>query len=167
MNIIDSLRMELLEEAKATRQMLERAPQDKFGWKPHEKSMTLGRLASHVAEIPGWTSEVLTKDEMVFDPATYKPVQCASTKELLALFDDKMAQAEKDMAGVSDARMMQSWRLKTGDKVVFEAPRVVVIRSMMLNHAVHHRGQLSVYLRLLEVPLPPVYGPTADDRMGN
>lgn len=163
MNIIDAMIKELQHEAIATRKVLERVPEDKFGWKPHEKSMTLGRLASHTAEIPQWAGMTLNTDEFVFNPGDYVPWTAESSKQLLETFDKQLAAAVNAMQGVSNESLMQPWKFKKGDVVIFELPRVAVLRSMILNHIVHHRGQLTVYLRLLDVPVPSVYGPSADD----
>lgn len=163
MSLIDSLREELAYESSNTRKMLERLPAGDFGWKPHEKSMTLGRLAGHIAEIPHWAREILEKDELALDLSGYKPTVCESVPELLRLFDGALEKALGAMKGVSDERMLQPWRLKAGGQVLFELPRIAVFRTMILSHAIHHRGQLSVYLRLRNVPLPALYGPTADE----
>lgn len=163
MNIIDAMIKELQQESIATRKVLERVPEDKFGWKPHEKSMTLGRLASHTAEMPQWAGMILNADEFVFNPAEYAPWTAESSKQLLDTFDKQLAAAVDLMQGVSNERLMQPWKFKKVDVVILELPRVAVLRTMILNHTVHHRGQLTVYLRLLDVPVPSVYGPSADD----
>ncbi len=163
MNIIDAMIQELQHEGIATRKALERVPEDKFGWKPHDKSMTLARLASHTAEIPHWAGVTLTTDEFVFDPAGYVPEVASTSKELVAMFDKYMAAAVEVMKGTSNERLMTTWRMKKGDQLIFELPRIAVLRTMILNHIVHHRGQLTVYLRLLNVPVPSIYGPSADD----
>ena len=165
MGISEAILAELKHEAATTRKMLERAPEDKFDWKPHEKSMTLGRLAGHVAELPGMISAVLMQDELDFATRAYGPFVPKTTSELLDTLDTKVAQALELLADQSDDNLKKSWRLRSGDKIFFELPRAAVLRSMALNHMIHHRGQLSVYLRLLDVPLPSVYGPTADEPM--
>lgn len=164
MNIIDSLLQEFTYEAGQTRKTLERAPEDKFGWKPHEKSMTLGQLVSHLAETPGWVVPTLEQTQLVFDMEKFKPWTAASTAELLSQFDSKLIEAQKAMKGVSNDHLMQPWALYMGDHKLFELPRVTVLRSMILNHSVHHRGQLTVYLRLLGIPVPSIYGPSADEQ---
>jgi uncharacterized damage-inducible protein DinB len=145
--------------------MLERVPEDKFGWKPHEKSMPLGRLAGHVAELPTLIAPALTQDELDFAVGSFQPFSPTSVAELLERFDGNVAAAAGLLKNQTDERMHETWRLRSREQVFFESPRTVVIRSMVLNHIVHHRGQLSVYLRLLGVPLPSVYGPTADEAM--
>lgn len=164
MNYIDPLIAEFEREAAATRRVLERVPEEKFGWRPHPKSMTMGRLATHVAETPGWLAAILEQDEMAFNPEEYKPKEAASRAELLQIFDDNMAMAAKLMTGQSNDHVMAMWRMKVGDQIAFEAPRIGVIRSMILNHTYHHRGQLTVYLRLNDIPVPSVYGPSADEQ---
>ena len=165
MSICEPLAAELQREAATTRKMLERVPEDKFGWKPHEKSMPLGRLAGHVAELPTLVAPVLKQDELDFATGNFQPLNPSSVAELLERFDGNVAAAAELLKDQTDERMHETWRLRSGDRVFVELPRVAVIRSMVLNHIVHHRGQLSVYLRLLDVPLPSVYGPTADEPM--
>jgi uncharacterized damage-inducible protein DinB len=154
---------ELKHEGAQTRKMLERIPFDKFNWKPHEKSKELGKLAIHVAEIPGWVSRSLSTSE--FDMATMKrqTPELQSKEDLLKLLDDSIQNAVNDLENANDADMGVMWTFKRGDHVIFTLPRVAVIRSMALSHLVHHRGQLSVYLRLLDVPVPGMYGPSADE----
>ena len=164
MKIIEPIQLEFSHETALTRKMLGRAPEAHFAWKPHTKSMTLGRLAGHIAEIPGWVSHILTTEEMVIDMDKYKPFEPATLSDLLKVFDANVASAAECMKGRSDAILNATWRLKVGDRVVFELPRVAVIRLMVLNHMIHHRGQLSVYLRLRDVPVPATYGPSADER---
>jgi len=163
MNIADGMLQEFTYENASTRKMLERIPQAQMGWKPHAKSMTLARLASHIVEIPTYGASIFTQDEMVLNAGSFKPTEYATVAELLAAFDKNIAEAAKVMQGVPNDHMMKPWRFKMDGKLVFEMPRVVVVRIMMLSHTIHHRGQLSVYLRLQNVPLPPVYGPTADE----
>jgi uncharacterized damage-inducible protein DinB len=127
--------------------------------------MPLGRLAGHVAELTGWIAAILTQDELDFATANYKPVVATSVAELLEMFDKNLSTATDLLKTQTDEHLMKTWRLRDGEKVFFELPRVAVIRSMALNHIIHHRGQLSVYLRLQDVPLPSIYGPTADEQM--
>ena len=153
---------ELDQEAGKTRKVLERISEDRFDFKPHERSMSMGQLASHIVEMSGWCGVTLDEDE--FDiPADYKPWQASTSEELLARFDSDLAAIKTAMAGYPDAKLMQQWSLKAGGHVLFTLPRVAVIRSMILNHIIHHRGQLSVYLRLNEIPVPAIYGPSADE----
>jgi uncharacterized damage-inducible protein DinB len=164
MDIIGSLLQELLYEASLTRVMLDRVPDDRFDWQPHPKSMTLGRLAGHIAEIPTWASTVIDATEFVMDPETYKAFIPVSKADLLATFDKNIELAQDSMSEQPDEHFLSPWQLRTQDTVVFEMPRLAVLRSMVLNHMIHHRGQLSVYLRLNDVPLPAIYGPTADEQ---
>lgn len=162
MNIVDPILMEFTHEAGVTRRLLERVPGEQLGWKPHEKSMSLGRLASHIAEIPSFVGAILGQDELSLD-GSYTPFNGGSTAEILETFDKNVAMATEMMQGQSNERLMQPWRLKKGDHVVFEMPRVSVIRGLVLNHSIHHRGQLSVYVRMHNVPVPSIYGPSADE----
>ena len=163
MNLTELILGELQYEAATTRKMLERVPQASFTWKPHEKSMTLGQLTGHVANLFGtWLTATLSQDE--FDLADSHPLQAENVSEILEHFDQNIASAFELLKTQSDERLLATWRLKRGGQVLFEMPRWAVFRSMVLNHIIHHRGQLSVYLRLQNVPLPPVYGPTADER---
>ncbi len=154
---------ELENEAKVTRTCLERVPADKFDWKPHEKSMTFGRLASHCAEMFGWTKETLKQDVLDFSTADFKPFEPKSTEELLAFFDNHIATAKAVLAETSDETFMTDWTMRNGEQVYFTMPKVAVMRSFVMNHIVHHRGQLSVYLRLNDIPVPSIYGPSADE----
>ncbi len=164
MSIIDLMREELVSEAQSTRKVLERVPEAHFRWQPHPKSMDLGRLAGHLAEVPQWATPVLTQDELDFDLEHYKPYVPKNLAEVLATHDKSVAGALEVMRDIDDAHMLKTWRLKSAGQVLFEAPRVVVMRGMILSHAVHHRGQLTVYLRLKNVPLPAIYGPSADEQ---
>jgi uncharacterized damage-inducible protein DinB len=164
MTMIDSLKTEFAHEAQTTRTLLERLPDDKLDWQPHEKSFTARGLASHIVECVGWVDSIFTKDEFDFDPATYKPYLAASVADLLKTFDDKVARGTHALAGVADGDLARPWRLKMMGKVRFEKPKSAVFRDFTLSHVIHHRGQLSVYLRLLNVPVPGCYGPTADER---
>lgn len=164
MAIADGMAMELQHEAGVTRKYFERLPEDQFDFAPHAKSMKLGILAGHLSEIPGWTKETITQDELAFDPATYVPFKPTTKAEILAKFDERLAVALETLKGVTDEHLMKPWRLKMGDHVLFEMPRVAVMRSMVLSHLVHHRAQLGVYLRMLDVPVPSTYGPSADEQ---
>lgn len=150
-------------EAALTRKTLERVPADKFGWKPHEKSYTLKELARHLAEIPGWVSVSL--DREVFDLDTDAPerIEPTTTQELLDLFDRGVAAARKALSGAGADVLQESWSLKAGGHVVLTMPKAAVVRSFVMSHSIHHRAQLGVYLRLLDVPVPSVYGPSADE----
>jgi len=163
MSLCESLAAEMRQEAKTTRRLLERVPEASFGWKPHEKSMTLGRLAAHVAELPELVIPALTQPELDFASGQFKPFNPTSTAELLEKFDRNIEAAAGLLEKQPDDNMGENWKLRSGDHVLFEMPRALVVRFVGLNHVVHHRGQLSVYLRLLDVPLPSIYGPSADE----
>jgi uncharacterized damage-inducible protein DinB len=162
-NIANALIGELEQEAKVTRKILERCPPEKFDWKPHEKSMSLGRLASHVAEMHGWTKHTLESPELDFSKMDYKPFEPSSAEELVALFEKLNAEGIESLRNTSDETFMEPWSLRNGDQIYFTMPKVAVMRGMVLNHIVHHRGQLSVYLRLNDIPVPAMYGPSADE----
>ena len=157
--------MELNEEAKSSRKILERVPAESFGWKPHEKSMPLGRLASHVAEIPGWVFHTMETDVMDFANFDYKPPVLNTTDDLLKILDDNVKKAADSLNKAKDEDFFTNWTMRNGETVYFTLPKIVVVRSFALNHNYHHRGQLTVYLRLLNIPLPNIYGPTADEPM--
>jgi uncharacterized damage-inducible protein DinB len=162
--IKDALLPEYDHETGTTRRLLERVPDDRLSWKPHDKSMTLGRLATHLAEMPGWGTMTVTQTEIDFKPGDYKPRTAESREEILKIFDDSVAAFRKVLADVSDGELMLTWTMKNDGKPVFSAPRVSVLRSFVMNHMIHHRGQLSVYLRLNDVALPSIYGPSADEQ---
>lgn len=161
MAIIDPVIMELDQEAATTRRVLERVPQASLSWKPHAKSMSLGQLALHVASVPGNIAQILTNDSLEV-PQFTQPA-ASSAAELVPTLDNGIAQAKQILGKMDDSFVQGMWSLKRGDQVLFTAPRIGVIRNIMLNHWYHHRGQLSVYLRLLEVPVPSIYGPSADE----
>lgn len=152
---------ELTREAETTRRVLERVPQDRLAWKPHARSMSLGQLALHVAQTPGAVAQLIAEDECQV-PQFTQP-EATSGAELLAALDQSVSGAKARLEGWDDASMMAEWRLRSGAKTIMALPRVGMVRSIMLNHWYHHRGQLLVYLRLLEVPVPSVYGPSADE----
>jgi uncharacterized damage-inducible protein DinB len=162
MPIADTLIAELDREAQTTRRVLERVPEDKLTWKPHVKSMSLGRLAQHVATIPGAISGMGKADS--YDVANFtEPPALKSRAAILAAFDESLAQAKANMGAVSDAAMMTNWSFVMGGKPIMTVPRIGLYRGILLNHLYHHRGQLTVYLRLLDVPVPSIYGPSADE----
>ena len=164
MSIAESLLPEFDEEMAATRRVLERVPDGRIDWTPHEKSMPLGRLASHVAEIPDWGANAVGQEGLSFDPATFVPRNLKTTAENLALFDGAVKAARAALAAAPDADFAKPWSLKMGDKVMFTHTRGAVYRRFCISHMVHHRAQLGVYLRLLGVALPGIYGPTADEK---
>jgi uncharacterized damage-inducible protein DinB len=167
MKISDTLIPEFDQEMASTRKVLERCPEDKFGWRPHAKSWTMAELASHVAYLPDWARETLKKESLDVAPADgsqpYKRDAARSTRELLASFDKNVAAARVTIAETSDEAYGKLWTLLGGGKEIFSLPRLAVLRSFVFNHVIHHRGQLSVYLRLNDVPVPALYGPSADE----
>jgi len=164
MNIIDPIIMEVQHEVGITRPMLEIVPEDRFGWKPHEKSMPMGALASHLVDIMGWTMPVLEQDELVMNPGEFESFDAKNRAELLAAWDEKSKTALAAMQGRSNESLFKTWRMKMGDQTVIEMPRLAVLRGFIISHLIHHRGQLSVYLRMNDVSLPQIYGPTADNK---
>jgi uncharacterized damage-inducible protein DinB len=164
-SITDLMYGDLEHELAITRRLLERHPSGHHDWKPHEKSMTLGRLASHVAEIPKYGTMLITTDEADFSKNEYVAPNCETAAELLELFDTKVAELRSVMATVDSAALARPWTLRMGEKVFFTQPKAPLIRQMMINHMVHHRAQLGVYYRMLGVPLPGTYGPSADEAM--
>jgi uncharacterized damage-inducible protein DinB len=168
MSFSQALIPEFDQEMKTTRTLLERVPEDKLAWKPHEKSMTLGRLAGHLAELPGFVVSIIQLDELDFaapkeGAPPRKPLIAESRQHVLEAFDAKAAAARPVIAGASDEHLAKMWKLSSAGKTIFAMPRGQAVRAMFMNHVVHHRGQLSVYLRLLDVPVPSIYGPSADE----
>jgi uncharacterized damage-inducible protein DinB len=158
---VEAILNEFRAEAPATRRLLERIPGDKLGWKPHAKSRSLGELASHLAGIAGMAITIATTDE--FTPGSASPLQLKTVEEIRERFEQNVRGAEQALSKMSDDAAMGKWRLVFRGKEILSKPRVEALRSNVLNHLYHHRGQMSVYLRLLDVPVPAVYGPTADD----
>lgn len=166
MNISDSLLPEFDQEAANTRKTLERVPDDKLDWKPHPKSFSMGSLATHICGLTGWAVDVLEKDSFDFAPPgapPYKDEPVKSQKELVERFDKNAQAVRASIAKASDEHFMQNWSLLAGGKTLFTMPRIVCIRSFVMNHSIHHRAQLGVYLRLNDIPVPAVYGPSADE----
>ena len=162
----EALLMEFDQEMANTRRSLERIPDDKFDWRPHAKSATLRQLALHLALFPNWTTETFKTDALDIAPPgapPYKPPKADSRKEILAIFDQDLSAARAAIAHASDADMAKKWTLLQGGKTIFSLPRGAVLRSMVMNHMVHHRAQLGVYLRLNGIPVPAIYGPSADE----
>jgi len=167
MKIADTLLPEFDHEMANTRRSLERIPENDLGWKPHEKSMTLGRLASHLAELPTWAVSVITQDSIDIAPpgeAAPQALNLGSRREILEAFDKNVAAARAAIAGGSNEQFGNPWSLLTGGKTVFTMPKIAVFRSFVMNHSIHHRAQLGVYLRLNNLPVPALYGPSADER---
>jgi len=163
----DNLLPEFDMEMDNTRRTLERVPDDKFSWKPHEKSGTLGWMAGHVATIPQWAKITMEQDSLDLAPAggpTFVPPKPANRKEVLEIFDKNRSEARAALAAANDASYAKSWALLMGGRELFREPRAAVLRRMVFNHIIHHRGQLTVYLRLLNVPVPALYGPSADEQ---
>jgi uncharacterized damage-inducible protein DinB len=163
MTISEILLPEFDQEIANTRKILDCCPEDKFAWKPHEKSMSLGRLASHVAEMPMWATAIVYQDKLEMTPGQ-KPFSAATKAELMAAVDKNVTDARAAIAGAGDEHFGKSWSFIYGGHIVFTLPRAVALRSMVMSHIIHHRGQLSVYLRLNDVAIPGMYGPSADDR---
>jgi uncharacterized damage-inducible protein DinB len=154
---------ELEQESATTRRVLERVPTDKLAWKPHDKSMSLGTLAMHIASAPAFITGWAVPDTYVYTPGPSP--EPASTQAILAAHDSSLADAKKNIAAIGDANMGKMWEFKTPDgKTMMSMPKAALLRSIALNHVYHHRGQLSVYLRLLNVPVPSIYGPSADEQ---
>jgi len=166
MTVSDSLIPEFEHEMTGVRAELERVPEGKFDWKPHPKSMALGRLASHLAELPNWAEMTLTRTELDIAPPGQPAPQgnnLSSRAEILALFDKSVSGAKAALGATPDGAWMVPWTLKKGGQAIFTLPRIAVIRSLVISHMIHHRAQLGVYLRLLDLPLPSLYGPSADE----
>lgn len=161
MAIIDALLNEMEMESLATARVLERVPQEHLSWKPHAKSMSLGQLALHVATIPSLVAELAAMDTL--EPPQFVQAEAATAAELVPALKASLAKAREVLGGFDDAKMGATWRLVAGGKELMAMPRAAVVRMIMLNHWYHHRGQLLVYLRMHDVPLPSVYGPTADE----
>ena len=162
MPISDTFLPEFEQEMQTTRKLLERVPTDKGKWKPHDKSFSLGHLAQLVAWMPGWIGQTLRERELNLKQSAGYSYETTDT--LVKMFDENVKQAKDAIKASTDADYQVPWSLKFGDKTVFTQPRSMVVRTH-LNHLIHHRGQLTVYLRLVDVPLPPIYGPTADERI--
>lgn len=154
---------DLNHELGLTRKMLERVPEGQLEWRPHEKSMTLGGLAMHIATIPYWLIRILEADFFDVSNVTRNPPP-GSAQEILDAFEERVASMRRALDAADDAALVKVWQLRRGDQVMQSMPRVAIIRAMGISHMIHHRAQLGVYLRLLDVPLPPIYGPSADEQ---
>jgi uncharacterized damage-inducible protein DinB len=162
MKMIDGLLAELEQEAATTKRVLERVPQAHLSWKPHPKSMSLGQLALHVATVPGNVAELAAVDTVAAPPVFVQP-EAATSAELVPSLSESVSKARRTLGGFDDSKMTAMWTLQNNGREVMAMPRVAFVRAIMLNHWYHHRGQLLVYLRLLNLPVPSVYGPTADE----
>jgi uncharacterized damage-inducible protein DinB len=162
MSMISMFLKELDEEAQITRAMFSRIPDDKFDWQPHPKSMDIRRLASHIAELPGWVAMAITTDELDFQANPYTVPVLNNTAEILAFFEEKLAEGKAQLVENAEPKLSENWTLRSGDHIILVRTKAEVIR-MSINQMVHHRAQLGVFLRLLNVPIPGSYGPSADD----
>ncbi len=168
MNLGQILRSELEMEAVTARKCIERLNDGQLGWKPHPKSMSVGQLVSHLAEIPGWTGSTFEKDELDLAPPGgpgYQPKIYPTVADTLTAFDAAIEKAKAALAAAKDESFGEPWSLLSGGHKIFTMPRAAVMRGFVLSHFIHHRGQLSVYLRLLDIPVPSIYGPSADEGM--
>jgi uncharacterized damage-inducible protein DinB len=166
MSIAQSLLPELDQEMAGTRKTLERIPEDKFGWRPHEKSFTMISLATHITNMLGWGATTISEDSFDVAPVggePYKEEPAGSVAELLEKFDKGLADFRAALEGASDETLMVNWSLLAGGQTIFTMPRIACLRGMILNHLIHHRAQLTVYLRMNDVPVPALYGPSADE----
>jgi uncharacterized damage-inducible protein DinB len=166
MQLTDLFLAELEREAAVTRRTLERVPEGRNDWKPHEKSMPLGYLVTMIANMPGWVALTIKQDEIDLNPPggpRHKPEELHTAAEMVATLDKNVAVAREALKGTSDDHLMKPWRLLSGGRVVWEQPRHVALRDSVFNHLAHHRGQLTVYLRLNDRPVPSIYGPSADE----
>lgn len=152
-------------EMDNTRKVLERVPENKFGWKPHDKSGSMIWLAGHVAQIPSYAGFIFANDFFDIAGGATPPPPPKTHKELMELFEKNAKETRAALQAVTDEKLMQPWSLKAGDKTFFTIPRISVIRTMVMNHIIHHRAQLMVYLRLNDVPVPAIYGPSADEQI--
>lgn len=163
MSINQGLLGELDYEVISARKVLERIPADKFDWKPHEKSMTMGDLANHLADIFSWYKMTLETEELDFATG-YAPLKAVNAEELTEIFDKNIAEAKESLQKAEPEVFAQNWTLRSGDHVIFTMPRPTVLRTFVSNHLVHHRAQLALYLRLNDIPVPSMYGPSADEQ---
>lgn len=166
MPLIDVLLPEYDRETGVTRCLLERVPESQHHWHPDETSMSLGRLAFHLADVPCWIDLVMTHDAYDLDTAVPESVAMTSTEDLLVRFDGNVSSARETLLGAVDSTLTSPWALQRGQHEVFRVPRIGALRHFAFNPLVHHRGQLSVYLRMLSVPVPAIYGPSIDERAG-
>ena len=161
---VAALIRELEQESATTRRVLERVPNDKLTWKPHPKSMSLGELAMHVASSPGAIAGWALQDVVDFGTGGGKPPEPASVQDILSAHDESAVKTREALTKIGDEGMHAPWKAIAGGATMFEMPKAALVRSIVMNHTYHHRGQLSVYLRLLDVPVPSIYGPSADEQ---
>jgi uncharacterized damage-inducible protein DinB len=162
MEILPLLKQEMEQEAKTTRKMLERIPPDKLGWKPHEKSMTMQNLAVHIAELPTWVSMAFNTSELDFATMNYKPTEVHNTNDIVQLFEKSLTSGLQALSNAKEEDLLPNWTMRTGDKVHAVMTKYEVVRHAFAQ-TTHHRAQLGVYLRLLDIPIPGSYGPSADE----
>jgi uncharacterized damage-inducible protein DinB len=160
----ESLLMEYEKECANTRKLLERVPFQDPNWRPHEKSMTLIDLAIHIADVPNWMGLTIEQEELDFAKWKYVPKQAAHVEALLKIHDDAVAGAMKSLSATTNEALLDNWTMRHGEQIYFTMPKAACLRFFVYNHLYHHRGQLTVYLRMLNVPLPGMYGPTADEK---
>ncbi len=163
MSINSALLAELKNESINTRKMLERVPTENLSWRPHEKSMTVGRIATHIAELPIWFTRIIGADEFDFATAVFKNETKENTEAIVRLFDERLNEATNVLEAATDDVLNSIWTSRRGEQVMFQMPKKTALRTIAYNHVYHHRGQLSVYLRLLDIPVPGMYGPSADE----
>ncbi len=161
MRLGDSILMEIDQEAQTTRKVLEQVPEDKLSWRPHPKSYSLGQLALHIASSPASVAAAAVPD--TFERPNLTQAEPKSQKEILDVFSQSLEATKTTLRKMDDAKLISTWNLTKNGKVVMSIPRIAFLRSILMNHAYHHRGQLSVYLRLLDIPVPSIYGPSADE----
>lgn len=164
MTLSNTLAAELKHEGANTRKILSRIPEEHFNWKPHEKSMTLGKLACHIADLTQWAALITTVAEFDFIKTPLNRCAATGAKELLENFEHNLEQAVTALQNTSDKILEENWILRRGEFIVVNTTRKIALRSMLMNHIIHHRGQLTVYLRLLNIPVPGMYGPSADEK---
>ena len=161
MNIRDSILAELEQESQTTKRVLDRVPEDKLSWKPHKKAFSLGQLALHVATVPASVTTAAVADS--FEAPIFSQPEAKTRQEILETFSKSLDAARENLKKMDDARLAATWNLTRNGTVILSMPRIAFLRSILLNHHYHHRGQLSVYLRILDVPVPSIYGPSADE----
>jgi len=164
MQFSKSFTNEFTHESASTRKLLECVPLDNPTWKPHEKSMPIHDLAVHIADIPNWVSLTLEQDELDFAKGDYRPKRAANTAELLSIHDEAVEKALKILSTVTHETLLENWTMRNGKQVYFTQSKIATLRGFVFNHLYHHRGQMTVYLRLLNIAVPGMYGPTADEQ---